>query len=150
MEGRLSVRRVGGGGAGGAETVQEELVAGQLEAGGNGWGGAGQGAAWQVVDAAAVPAMKVVVVAFAGDFIARRLAGDLDGREPAIGDERVDVAIDGGHADILHDALGRGKCFVWREGTCGELKGGPDGIFLAGFSKSKGHRVRVLPGLDES
>ena len=129
----------GGGGAGGAEAVEEELVAGELKAQGNRGGDGGQDTAGEVVDAAAVAAVEVVVMAFAGDFVAGGFAGDLDGREPALGDERVDVAVDGGHADAVDEGLSGGEGFVGREGARRLLEGGTNGVFLAGFSEAKAH-----------
>ena len=79
------------------------------------------------------------MVTLAGDLVAGRLAGDFDGSEPAIRNERVDVAIDGGHADVFNDILGGGERLVGGEGASGTLEGGADGVFLSCFSESEGH-----------
>ncbi len=76
------------------------------------------------------------MMALAGDFVAGGLAGDFDGGEPAVGDERVDVAIDGGDADAADKGLSGGEGFIRRQRTGGLLEGGADGIFLTGFSES--------------
>ena len=119
-------------------------MAGELEAGGYDRGDGGEGAAGQIVDAAAVAAMEVVVVALAGDFVARRLAGDFDDGEPALGDEGVDVAIHGCDADAFDHALRRGEGFIRREGSGGLLKGSADGVFLASFAEPDSHTDLVV------
>ena len=114
-------------------------MTGQFEARGDAGGDGWQNAAGEVVDAATVPAMEVVMMAFAGDFVAGGLAGDLYGGEPAVGHEGVDVAINGGHADAADKGLGGGEGLIRRQGARGLLEGSANGIFLAGFSKSQGH-----------
>ena len=47
-------------------------------------------------DAIACPAAKVMVVALARDFVALRLAGELNGDEPALGHEGFEGPVDGG------------------------------------------------------
>lgn len=134
-------------GARGAEAVEEEFVTGELEALGDGVNVTGEDTAGEIVDAAAVTAMEVVVMAFAGDFVAGGLAGNFDRGEPAIGNKGVDVAIDRGNADALHDALGGGEGLVWRQGARGLLEGGANGVFLASFAESEGrHTWRVSGG----
>ena len=87
-------------------------MAGELEAAGDGGGHGRKGAAGQVVDAAAVATVKVMVVAFAGDLVAGGFTGDLHGGEPALRDEGVDVAVDGSNADAVDDGVGRGESFI--------------------------------------
>lgn len=49
----------------------------------------------------ALPAIEVMVVMLAGDFVAGGFGGDFDRYEPTAFDEPVDCAVDGGSPDLL-------------------------------------------------
>ena len=59
------------------------------------------GATWDFKNLAAVLAMEVVVVVFTCDFIAGRLAREIDCGEPTFLDQGLDISIDGSNADAL-------------------------------------------------
>lgn len=61
-------------------------------------------------------AVEVVVVRFAGHFVARRLAGELDGREPAGVEEELDRPINCGDSEAGLLALGGDEHLVGAEG----------------------------------
>jgi hypothetical protein len=117
--------------AGGAGAVDEELVAGVLEATGE-FGTILHLAAFQFVDGAADVALEVVVVGFAGDFVAGGVAGDIDRGEPLVFYQAADVAVDRGDAEGVDLFLGQGEGFVGREGAVGFEEGCADGFLLAG------------------
>jgi len=52
-------------------------------------------------------AVEMMVVGLSGKFVAGGFSGQFDRREPALLDERLDVAVYGGNADAL--LLGGGK-----------------------------------------
>jgi hypothetical protein len=119
--------------AGGAGTVDEELVAAVLEASGK----LGLGldlTAFELVDGAAAIALEVMVVGLAGDLVAGGVAGDVDGSEPLVLDEAADVAVDGGDAERVDVFLGEGEGFVWGQGPIGFEEGGANGILLPGIA----------------
>lgn len=59
-------------------------------------------AAVQFIDLTAAIALKVVMVALAGEFIARGLARQLHRHQPTVFEQRFDVAIDRGDAQPVH------------------------------------------------
>jgi hypothetical protein len=81
--------------AGSTVSIEKELVPGRLEP-------TGElrlrlsDAALEVVDLATTVALEVVVMAFAGELIPGRLAGNLDRVKPSVLYQRLDVPIDGG------------------------------------------------------
>lgn len=122
--------------AGRAKAIQKELVASQFKSGRNRWSLSRQDTAGKIVDTPAVPAMKMMMMSLSGDLVARRLAGNFNGRQPTVGDERIDIAIHRRNADAFHDALCGRERFVWRKGACSTLKGSANGVFLSCFSES--------------
>ena len=91
-------------------------------------------AALKLVDGAADVALEVVVVGFAGYFVAGGVAGDIDGGEPLVVDQTADVAVDSGDAEGIYLFLGEGEGFVGGEGAIRLEEGGADGLFLAGVA----------------
>jgi hypothetical protein len=79
-------------------------------------------------------AVEVVMVRFARALVARRLAGDIDGNEPALLDKRLDCAIDGGDAEARGAAAGGAVGFLRAEGPAGFLKASAKGGALGGLS----------------
>lgn len=78
--------------------------------------------------------MEVVVVFFAGDFVAGGLTGKVHGDEPAFFDQRLDVAVDGGDAEagdffrgLLQDFLRAHRAATLQEDLA-------DGGFLPGIA----------------
>ncbi len=85
------------------------------------------GAALDLEDAVANPAVEVVVVAFAGDFVARRGAGELNLDEFAVQHEAADVAIDGRDAQPRRQPLCVGENLTRAERPVGGYKSLQDG-----------------------
>lgn len=108
-------------------------MAGVGEAAGK-FGACRHGATGELVDGAAVGALEVMMVGFAGDLVAGGLAGDVDGSEPGVFDEAGDVAIDGCNADGFDLLLRKGERFFGGEWAVGVEKGRADGVFLAGVA----------------
>ena len=133
-------------GAGGAGAVDEELVAGGAEASGE-LGAALGDAAFEVVELAALVALEMMMVGFAGQLVAGGVAGELDGLQPAFLHERLDVSVDGGDAERRMVLLGGAENFFGRERTPGRCEGFADGGLLPCVSFVRG--VQVCPPLEE-
>jgi hypothetical protein len=119
--------------AGGAGSIDEELVAGVLKAARK-FGFGLHLAAFEFVDRAAAVALEVMVVGFAGDLVSGGVAGDVDGFEPVVFDQAADVPVDGGDAESVDLLLSQREGFVGREGAVCFKKGGADSVFLAGVT----------------
>jgi hypothetical protein len=120
-------------GAGRADAVDEELVAGVFESARE-FGFGLHLTAFQLVDGAAGVALEVVVVGFAGYLVAGGVAWDIDWLEPVVLDQAADVSVDGGDAEGVDVFLGEGEGFVGREWAVGFEECGADGVFLAGVA----------------
>jgi hypothetical protein len=68
----------------------------------------------KVIHLVAPAAMKVVMVLLTGTFITRGLARDVDGNEPTILHQRLDIPIHGGDAEPFVMSLGAVQCFFRR------------------------------------
>ncbi len=55
-------------------------------------------ATFEFVELAAIVALEMMMMFFAGDLVTRRVTRNLDCSQPAILDQRFDVAINGGNA----------------------------------------------------
>jgi hypothetical protein len=128
--------------AGGAGAVDEELVAGVLEAAGQ-FGFGLDGTAFEFVDGSAEGALEMMVMGFAGYFVAGGVARDLDGSEPFVFDQAADVAVDGGDAEGVDRFLRESEGLVGRERAVGFQERGADGIFLAGVPGLNGCRHKL-------
>jgi hypothetical protein len=124
---------------GGAGAVDEELVAGVLEAARE-LGFGLHRAAFEFVDGSADVALEVMVMRFAGHFVAGGVAWDLDRGEPFVFDEAADIAIDGSDAQRIDLFLCEREGLIGRERTVGLKEGGADGVFLAGVAGLDGCR----------
>jgi hypothetical protein len=113
-----------------AAAVEEDLVGVELEAAG-GEGLQVAGTSFDVEDAAAVVAVEVVVMAPAGDLVAGRLAGDVDGVDVAFGDEAFERAIDGSVAQRRDVGLRGGQDLAGAQRAGGAFEDGADGRALA-------------------
>ena len=90
-------------------------------------------AAVELVDLSAAPAVEVVVVGL-GEFITRRFAGDLDGRDFARFDQQFERAVDGGETQGIK-VLGREvEDLLWRDRGTGLGDGIADRGPLAGLA----------------
>lgn len=100
------LRRLGTRGAICAKAQQQQVVILEFE---TFWREVGEiaGALLDFKHLAAGAAVEVVMVRFAGDFVARGLTGHFDLHDSAIGDEGFQRAIDGGHAHAAHATLGK-------------------------------------------
>jgi hypothetical protein len=125
--------------AGGAGAVDEVLVAGVLEAARELGFGLDR-AAFEFVDGSAEVALEVMVMRFAGHFVAGGVAWNLDRGEPFVFDEAADVAVDGCDAERIDLFLRERECLIGRERTVGFDEGGADGVFLAGVAGLDGCR----------
>jgi hypothetical protein len=56
-----------------------------------------------------------MMMVFAGHFIPGRFAGNLDGRQPLVLDEGVDISIYGREAKRSDSFLRKSQRFVWRK-----------------------------------
>src|SRR5579872_6974599 len=107
----LSARAVGlpsARAASSAEPEEDHLVALEREAGGEA-PLEPERAPRDLEDAVAAAASEVVVVALARDLVAGRLAGKLDGLDPALREERLDRAVDGRLRHARGGRLGVGE-----------------------------------------
>jgi hypothetical protein len=133
----------------GAEAVEDDFVRFGDEAGGE-FGFNGDGAAGDFEDALAVAAGEMVVVLFAGDFVAGGLAGKFNRGEPAFFEEGFDVAVNGGDADALDVGLGKFEDLKGPERAADAFKDFADGRLLAGVALGYGfffgNGVRVRHG----
>jgi hypothetical protein len=91
-------------------------------------------AAFELVDGSAGGALEVMVMGFAGYFVAGGVAWDVDRCEPLVVDEAADVSIDGRNAERVDLFLREGEGFVGRQRAIGFDEGGADGVFLAGVA----------------
>ena len=94
----------------------------------------GEGATGQFEDLVAGPAMEMVVVLLAGDFVAGGLAGKVDGDEPALFDQSLDVAVNGGDAEAGNYFRGLLQDFLWAHRAAGRLENLANGRLLPGVS----------------
>ena len=97
------------------------------------------GAVAELKHAAALAAVKVMMVRFARNLIARRLAGQRNRIEPALCQKRLDIAIDRGNAQRLVMALRNAQRLLWRKRTVCFDEGLADGLLLACVA---GNRLR--------
>ena len=121
-----------------AEAIDEELVAGGSEAGRE-IGLEFNAATFKFKELAALIALEVVVMVFAGDLIASGVSGHSDGDQPAFFDQLMNGAIDRGNGQAEHILLGESERLVVREGTVGGEECGANGFFLSGVAKLHGH-----------
>jgi hypothetical protein len=90
--------------------------------------------------AIAYAATEVVVMPFAGKFIALRLARQFDRYQPALFSQRFERPVDRGNAQARQVTLSRFKNFLWPQRTICFLKSLPDRFTLSRIS------FHVAPG----
>jgi hypothetical protein len=81
-----------------AGPVDEEFVSGCAKPPGQFWF-ALCSASFEVIQFATFVALEVMVVLFAGYFVARRVARDFDGLQPSFLNQRLDVSVHRGNPD---------------------------------------------------
>jgi hypothetical protein len=108
-------------------------VAFDAEAGGGKRLNAG-GAPCQFKDFAAGPAVEVVVVGLACEFVTRGVAGEVDGGEEAILEHGGEGAVDGSGAEAGGFTAGGGEHLSGGERPTLEVKDAGDGGALSGMS----------------
>jgi hypothetical protein len=99
--------------AGGTVSIEKELVPGRFEPTGE-LRLRPSDAALEVVELATTVALEMVVVAFAGELIPGRLAGNLNGVKPSVLDQRLNVSVDGGDTDCRMVPMRRLKGLLGR------------------------------------
>jgi hypothetical protein len=80
--------------------------------------------------------MKVMVVPFPEELVARGLAGDIDGDKPAIFDQPSDIPVYGRNADSVVEFLRLGKRFFRQEWSVGFGESLSNCLFLPGIPHS--------------
>lgn len=91
-------------------------------------------AASKFVHPAALATVKMMMVGLARYLVASRLAGQRNGFEPAVRQQRLDIAVDGGDAQRIVMMLGGSKRFFRREWAIRLDEGVANGLFLAGIA----------------
>jgi len=92
------------------------------------------GAALDIEDAVAASAVEVMVVVFGGleAFVAWGLAGDVDGDDLLGLDEALEVAVDGGDAEVGDVAPGEVEDLGGAQWSLGVVESTSDGVALSG------------------
>lgn len=90
------------------------------------------GAGMHVEDPAAATALEVVVVLVADEFVAGRLAWQLDGLDLSCFQQLLDIAVNGSLAKGWHVALGLGEDLRREQRTTGRFHDRADRVALAG------------------
>src|ERR1700756_388917 len=113
--------------------MQKQVVAGDAEAAWE-FGLQTRHASLQLIHLLAIAAEEVMVVLFAGNLIARRLAGKLDCNDPAFVSQILEVAIDGRDTEILDAAFRVGENLIRRKRTICFNEGSANRILLTGVT----------------
>ena len=91
-------------------------------------------AAFDVKDPLALHALEVVMVPPSGHLEARVLSGQIDGFEQSIGEQRLEIPVDGRNAQAGGRSLRRLEDFLGQQGTAGPRDGIEDRGALAGVA----------------
>jgi hypothetical protein len=78
--------------------------------------------------------VEVMMMALAGNFVARRLPRQFHRHQSAFFEKRIDGAVDGGNADPFHAAADFGEDLLRTQRTSVRDENFPDGLTLARVS----------------
>jgi len=113
--------------------VNEKLVTGCAKPPGQFWF-ALCSASFEVIQFATFVALEVMVVLFAGHFVARRIARYFDRLQPSFLDQRLDVSVHSGNPKASVVLLCRSENFFRRQRPIGFCKSLSNGSLLSGIS----------------
>jgi hypothetical protein len=91
-------------------------------------------ASFEVIQFATFVALEVMVVLFAGEFVARCIAKDFDRLQPSFLDQGLDVSVDRGNPNARVVLLCRPENFFRRQRPIGFCKSLSNGSLLSGVS----------------
>jgi len=91
-------------------------------------------ASFEVVQLAALVALEVMMMLFAGHFVARRVARYFDRLQPSFLHQRLDVSVHRGNSNAWVVLLGQSQRFFRRQRPTGFCKSLSNGSLLSGVS----------------